>query len=370
MCWIIPIIVGIVSAFLGYLSGRSNDKNHLAHLRLNNEELRKKLDSYELENAQQRQAAEEQADAEKVITAEDVIGHEAYQALQDKLNETETTLAERVTELEQVNTEPSDETIENHAHYQALLSKHQDIQDKLKQAEAHQTAELTDSDIESHSHYKALQKKYAELQQLFQETEKQPSEAPQTVDITKHPAYSELVSEVEKLVVELEKVESALTEQKYETEKALALSDAQIKSHPIYRALLDKYHASRHALDTQDTDATTEVVTETETPKTEADAFDAKLAQSVFGKKIRKDDLTVIDGIGTKIEQLFKVAGVLSWQDLADTTVDKCYDILEGGGTHFTMHDPKTWPEQARLAADGKWQALLDWQNERKKQEN
>jgi hypothetical protein len=30
-------------------------------------------------------------------------------------------------------------------------------------------------------------------------------------------------------------------------------------------------------------------------------------------------------------------------------------DILDGGGRPFKMHDPATWPEQARLLADGAW---------------
>ena len=37
--------------------------------------------------------------------------------------------------------------------------------------------------------------------------------------------------------------------------------------------------------------------------------FDAALALSVFGKKIKKDDLKIVEGIGPKIEELFQNEG-------------------------------------------------------------
>ena len=32
--------------------------------------------------------------------------------------------------------------------------------------------------------------------------------------------------------------------------------------------------------------------------------------------------------------------------------------ILDAAGDRFQMHEPKTWPEQAKLAADGRWEEL------------
>ena len=81
-------------------------------------------------------------------------------------------------------------------------------------------------------------------------------------------------------------------------------------------------------------------------------------------KAIKKDDLKIVEGIGPKIEELFNNAGIYSFDDLAVANIDKLREILEEGGTRFQMHDPGTWPEQAALARDGKWEELKKWQEE------
>ncbi|MCX2680608.1 hypothetical protein OOZ15_11705 [Galbibacter sp. EGI 63066] len=92
--------------------------------------------------------------------------------------------------------------------------------------------------------------------------------------------------------------------------------------------------------------------------------FDADLAKSVFGKKIKKDDLKIIEGIGPKIEELFKKNGVKTWRALSEASEKKCQEILDSGGKSFGMHEPGTWSKQAKLAYEGKWKKLLDWQDE------
>lgn len=80
--------------------------------------------------------------------------------------------------------------------------------------------------------------------------------------------------------------------------------------------------------------------------------------------KPQKDDLKIVEGIGPKIEKLFNDAGIYSFDQLAHTDSDRLKDILLGGGTRFQMHDPTTWPEQAAMARDGKWEELKKWQEE------
>ncbi len=92
--------------------------------------------------------------------------------------------------------------------------------------------------------------------------------------------------------------------------------------------------------------------------------FNAALAKSVFGRPIKENDLTVIEGIGPKIQQLFHNNGVRSWKALADCNIERCQKILDSGGEAFKLHVPGTWPKQARLAYDGKWEKLLEWQDE------
>lgn len=74
------------------------------------------------------------------------------------------------------------------------------------------------------------------------------------------------------------------------------------------------------------------------------------------------DDLTRIEGIGPKINSLLQEAGVSSFAQLADTDVSKLDEILNIAG--ITIADPKTWPEQAELAAGDQWEELEKLQGE------
>ncbi|WP_233752598.1 helix-hairpin-helix domain-containing protein [Flavilitoribacter nigricans] len=74
------------------------------------------------------------------------------------------------------------------------------------------------------------------------------------------------------------------------------------------------------------------------------------------------DNLQIIEGIGPKIEQLLKNSGYTSWGALAAAEYDDLKKVLEDAGPRYRIHDPKSWPEQARLAAEGKWDELIQYQ--------
>lgn len=76
----------------------------------------------------------------------------------------------------------------------------------------------------------------------------------------------------------------------------------------------------------------------------------------------RPDDLRVIEGIGPKIEQLLAAAGITTFEQLADSPVNRLREVLDGGGEHYHLHDPTTWPIQARLATNGEWELLREYQ--------
>ena len=97
---------------------------------------------------------------------------------------------------------------------------------------------------------------------------------------------------------------------------------------------------------------------------TAAVAFDAGAAKAVFGKTIKENDLTIVEGIGPKIQELFHNHDVRTWKALSECSVDKCQQVLDSGGERFAIHKPGTWPEQAKLAYEGQWSALLKWQDE------
>lgn len=79
--------------------------------------------------------------------------------------------------------------------------------------------------------------------------------------------------------------------------------------------------------------------------------------------KVKKDDLTKIEGIGPKIAQILNKEGINSFKGLSKSKISKLKAILDNAGPKFQMHDPSTWAEQAALAADGKWKRLKTLQD-------
>jgi predicted flap endonuclease-1-like 5' DNA nuclease len=76
------------------------------------------------------------------------------------------------------------------------------------------------------------------------------------------------------------------------------------------------------------------------------------------------DDLKRIEGIGPKISTVLQGAGVTTFAQLAAVEVSRLEHIVRAAG--IRLADPSTWPEQARLAAAGQWEALEALQNELK----
>jgi predicted flap endonuclease-1-like 5' DNA nuclease len=95
--------------------------------------------------------------------------------------------------------------------------------------------------------------------------------------------------------------------------------------------------------------------------------FNAQAAKSVFGKTIKQNDLKIVEGIGPKIQQLFNSFDIKTWKDLSETAVAKCQEILDSGGARYQIHDPASWPMQAKMAYEGKWKELHKWQEEHKR---
>ena len=76
------------------------------------------------------------------------------------------------------------------------------------------------------------------------------------------------------------------------------------------------------------------------------------------------DNLKRIEGIGPTLSRVLQDAGITTFAQLADTDIGRLEQILGDAG--MTLADPTTWPEQARLAAAGDWEALDALQDELK----
>ena len=75
------------------------------------------------------------------------------------------------------------------------------------------------------------------------------------------------------------------------------------------------------------------------------------------------NDLTVVEGIGSKINELFNNAGVKTFAQLANQTIPQIRKVLDDGGSRFRIANPSTWGQQAALAAENKWDELKKLQD-------
>jgi capsular exopolysaccharide synthesis family protein len=75
---------------------------------------------------------------------------------------------------------------------------------------------------------------------------------------------------------------------------------------------------------------------------------------------MESDDLKKIEGIGPKVVTLLKEYGIETFSQLAEIPVEELSEILDAANLH--MMNPASWPQQAKLAAAGEWEALQEFQ--------
>ncbi len=80
-------------------------------------------------------------------------------------------------------------------------------------------------------------------------------------------------------------------------------------------------------------------------------------------KAPKQDDLKIIEGIGPKIEQLLHDGGITTWLELSLTPVSRLQEILDAAGPRYQVHNPSTWPAQAKFAHEGKFDELKEYQD-------
>lgn len=93
-----------------------------------------------------------------------------------------------------------------------------------------------------------------------------------------------------------------------------------------------------------------------------ADDWDGlALYQGAYDRKALRDDLKLLWGIGPKIEQVLNDNGIYLFAQLASAPSERITEILRRAGSRFRMSGAKlheSWPQQARLADAGDWDAL------------
>ncbi len=96
-------------------------------------------------------------------------------------------------------------------------------------------------------------------------------------------------------------------------------------------------------------------------PKKEVVASDQAPKKDKPKAAVKQDDLRKVEGIGPKIAETLVAAGISTFSELSRMDAAKIADIIaDVRGSHVT----DTWPAQAKLAAEGKWDELKKLQDE------
>jgi len=88
-----------------------------------------------------------------------------------------------------------------------------------------------------------------------------------------------------------------------------------------------------------------------------------KTSKKTTTAKKKGNDLKKIEGIGPKIASVLAEKGIDTFEKLSEASVDKIVEILKDAGTRFSIHKPNSWPKQAKLAFEEKWDKLKKLQD-------
>ncbi|PNW29462.1 50S ribosomal protein L21 [Formosa algae] len=102
--------------------------------------------------------------------------------------------------------------------------------------------------------------------------------------------------------------------------------------------------------------ALTEIVIESIAASGAKKAAPAKKAKKATATKA--DDLKKIEGAGPKAAEALVNAGIDTFAKVANTPAEKLSEVLTAASSRLSHIVTETWPKQAQLAADGKWDEL------------
>jgi len=79
--------------------------------------------------------------------------------------------------------------------------------------------------------------------------------------------------------------------------------------------------------------------------------------------KVVTDDLKAVIGIGRKIARILINRGITTWKALSETSPETIREyLIQDGGERYRIHNPETWPQQALLLHEGRWDELKELQ--------
>ena len=98
----------------------------------------------------------------------------------------------------------------------------------------------------------------------------------------------------------------------------------------------------------------------------EAETTTAASDTTTQGDDQQADDLTKIEGMGPKAAEALVNSGMETFAKLAKAKPEKIKEILTEANSRMSHLDTNSWPKQAKMAADGKWEELKEWQDNAK----
>lgn len=109
--------------------------------------------------------------------------------------------------------------------------------------------------------------------------------------------------------------------------------------------------------------ATKKTAPKKEEVKVEVPKAEAKKAAPKKATKTKADDLKKIEGAGPKAAEALVNAGLDTFAKVAKADPAKLSEILTEASSRLSHLVTTTWPKQAGLAADGKWDELKELQD-------
>ena len=79
-----------------------------------------------------------------------------------------------------------------------------------------------------------------------------------------------------------------------------------------------------------------------------------------FSPIFKAEKLQIVEGIGPKVEKLLKSKGIENWEALGKQKPGDLKALL--AENKLQMMNPDSWPKQAQLADQGKWDELVEYQ--------
>ncbi|MBD1259624.1 30S ribosomal protein S2 [Maribacter polysiphoniae] len=98
----------------------------------------------------------------------------------------------------------------------------------------------------------------------------------------------------------------------------------------------------------------------------EEKVVEAPKAEAAEPTTVEADDLTKVEGIGPKAAEAIVKSGIKTYAQLAEANADNIKEILTEASSRMAHLDPTSWPKQAKMAAEGKWDELKEWQDNTK----